>query len=109
MATAICVTSPFVYDLPIMAPEHKINFAKLCLELRTEKGWTQAQMAAHLGVIPRLYRKYEAGDVKPGGNAAYILACMDIERKLKSNVADLINTSIEAAQKPDSDIESNGE
>ena len=50
------------------------TFAERLKELRKEKGDTQKEIAALLGIAERNYRRYEAGDVDPTASNATVLA-----------------------------------
>ncbi|MEW6736754.1 MAG: helix-turn-helix transcriptional regulator [Acidobacteriota bacterium] len=65
----------------VMLTNHKdreIDFAKLCLELGKAMKITQAEIAEHLGVPLREYRRWEAGEIQPPALAAYRLGEMDV-------------------------------
>lgn len=84
MEQIIGISTGFSYNwLMGQSDDAPIDFATLCKEIRTELDITQKEMAARLGVNLRSYQRYEAGDMKPAAEAAYRLAIMDMERKLK--------------------------
>jgi DNA-binding XRE family transcriptional regulator len=74
----------FVYNWLMNHKDHEqIDFPSICKEVRAKLGLTQKLMAERLGVTLRSYQRYESGEMKPGAEAAFRLAEMDMELRLK--------------------------
>ncbi len=52
----------------------KIDFAKVCYQVRTNSKMTYEEMATRLGITTGNYRKYETGEIRPGAEASFRLA-----------------------------------
>lgn len=95
MAEVLVQKSPFFYNLEAMPQLKKstIDFAKLCLELRTKKNWTQQQMADYLSTPLRSYQRWEYGIVKPNADAAYKIAQLDFSFQIEQILKERFNIS----------------
>lgn len=54
----------------------KINFSKICRDVRAATNMSEKDMAHYLGITTRNYKKYETGEINPGPEAAFRLAGM---------------------------------
>jgi DNA-binding XRE family transcriptional regulator len=61
----------------------KVDFAKLCKELREKGKWTQQEIADMLGVHIVTYKRWEAGKIEPNAQAAFQICCIWHEQKNK--------------------------
>lgn len=50
---------------PVPAPWFMANFAQRLKELRTKRNLTQTRLAELMGISPRVYSRWETGDVTP--------------------------------------------
>lgn len=85
-----------------------MNFGNILKKLRLDAGKTQIDMAAYLGIKPRSFQRYEAGDREPnfadlirialffGVTADYLLGLSDDPKKSKAHKA---GTDIEGVLK----------
>ncbi len=67
------------YNLKPMELTSKIDFAKVCKEIRAFKKYTQQEMANKLDISLQNYQKWEAGTATPNGQSAFRLAYMQQE------------------------------
>lgn len=54
-----------MYLAPLQTPWFMANFAQRLKELRTARNLTQTRLAELLGISPRVYSRWETGDVTP--------------------------------------------
>lgn len=66
-----------------MKPPPKVDLAQLCREVRDDLGCTQEEMAKLLGTTARSYRRWETGELEPGGQftAKLFILKQDMEAK----------------------------
>lgn len=73
------------FNRQLPPPPMKIDFARLCKELREELGYTQDEMATFLGIAKRTYNYWESGEREPSARVAYWLAQIHDELEANKN------------------------